>query len=65
MSATARAAGTPAEDRPGRRTPPPLVKGPVPLTARTLAASLRTGPPATGERAAAAVRTDRSASPAP
>jgi hypothetical protein len=63
MSATARAAGTPAGDRPGRRTPPPLEKDPVPLAARRrtpssppLAGSgrdpgggqsLRTGPPAT------------------
>ena len=31
MSATARAAGTPAGDRPGRRTPPPLEKDPLPL----------------------------------
>ncbi len=46
MSATARAAGPPAGDHPGRRNPPPLTKDPVPLTARTLAASLRTGPPA-------------------
>ncbi len=62
MSATARAAGNPAEGRPGRGTPPPLVKDPVPLAVRGprpphhsrarggardgAAASLRTGPPA-------------------
>jgi hypothetical protein len=34
MSATARAAGPPAGDRPGRRTPPPLEKDPVPLAVR-------------------------------
>jgi hypothetical protein len=34
MSATARAAGTPAGDRPGRRTPPPLRKDPVPLAVK-------------------------------
>jgi hypothetical protein len=60
MSATARAAGTPAEDRSDRRTPPPLRKDPVPLASRTLAASLRTGPPAQ-----APGTTDRSAGPAP
>ncbi|SDO68653.1 hypothetical protein SAMN05428965_4813 [Geodermatophilus sp. DSM 45219] len=31
MSATARAAGSPSGDLPGRRTPPPLRKDPVPL----------------------------------
>ncbi|SDM60096.1 hypothetical protein SAMN05660642_02828 [Geodermatophilus siccatus] len=69
MSATARAAGDPSGDRPGRRTPPPLQKGP------------RTGPPvhvtgstprrpaaerpATGERPVAEPRTARTATPAP
>ncbi len=34
MSSTARAAGPPPGDRPGRRTPPPLRKDPVPLAVR-------------------------------
>jgi hypothetical protein len=46
MSATARAAGNPSGDRPGRRPPTPLRKDPVPLAARTRATSPRTGPPA-------------------
>lgn len=45
MSATARAAGDPSGDRPGRRTPPPLEQDPVPLAGRPRATSLRTGPP--------------------
>ena len=69
MSATARAAGTPGEGRPGRRTPPPpredpaprAVGGPRPPRVRDGAvASLRTGTPthATGSTA-------RTAAPAP
>ncbi|MGY1679463.1 hypothetical protein [Geodermatophilus sp. SYSU D01176] len=60
MSATARAAGTPAEGRPGRRTPTPLQEDPVPLPARPLAASPRSGP-----QADATARTARPATPAP
>jgi len=34
MSATARAAGNPSGDRPGRRNPPPLRKDPLPEARR-------------------------------
>jgi hypothetical protein len=64
MSATARAAGSPAGDRPGRRTPPPLTAvRPAPRAAGGRPAAVER--PATGQRAATGERTARTAASAP
>ena len=63
MSATARAAGNPSGDRPGRRTPPPLsAVRPAPRAAGERPAAERS---TTGERPVAGSRTARTVTPAP